>query len=69
MPGSGKTLHLTFFEYDMQGQFPTCDHDNVTLTTRKLCPSPIVAIFGRKETFYLTTHSTHFIYGYMASDI
>ena len=24
---------------------------------------------GRKEFFYLTTHSTHFIYGYMASDI
>ena len=24
---------------------------------------------GRKEKFYLTTHSTHFIYGYMASDI
>ena len=24
---------------------------------------------GRKETFYLTTHSTHFIYGYMVSDI
>ena len=23
----------------------------------------------RKEVFYLTTHSTHFIYGYMASDI
>ena len=22
----------------------------------------------RKEVFYLTTHSTHFIYGYMASD-
>ena len=22
---------------------------------------------GRKEIFYLTTHSTHFIYGYMAS--
>ena len=22
----------------------------------------------RKEMFYLTTHSTHFIYGYMASD-
>ena len=22
---------------------------------------------GRKEMFYLTTHSTHFIYGYMAS--
>ena len=24
---------------------------------------------GRTELFYLTTHSTHFIYGYMASDI
>ena len=24
---------------------------------------------GRKCFFYLTTHSTHFIYGYMASDI
>ena len=24
---------------------------------------------GTKEMFYLTTHSTHFIYGYMASDI
>ena len=23
---------------------------------------------GRKQMFYLTTHSTHFIYGYMASD-
>ena len=24
---------------------------------------------GRMEMFYLTTHSTHFIYGYMASNI
>ena len=24
---------------------------------------------GRKEMFYLTTHSTHFMYGYMASTI
>ena len=24
---------------------------------------------GRKEIFYLTTHSTHFIYSYMVSDI
>ena len=24
---------------------------------------------ARKEMFYLTTHLTHFIYGYMASDI
>ena len=27
------------------------------------------SVRGRKETFYLTTHSTHFIYGYMVSDI
>ena len=24
---------------------------------------------GKKELFYLTMHSTHFMYGYMASDI
>ena len=24
---------------------------------------------GRKEMFYLAMHSTHFIYGYIASDI
>ena len=26
-------------------------------------------IGGRKEVFYLTMHATHFIYGFMASDI
>ena len=26
-------------------------------------------LYGEREMFYLTTHSTHFIYGYMASDI
>ena len=35
-----------------------------------LCPR-IQWLIGRRERemFYLTTHSTHFIYGYMASDI
>ena len=28
----------------------------------------ILVCGGRKEMFYLTTHSTHFIYGYMASE-
>ena len=28
---------------------------------------PSTTAEGRKEMFYLTTHSTHFIYGYMAS--
>ena len=30
---------------------------------------PSIFRLCRKEMFYLTTHSTHFIYGYMASDI
>ena len=28
-----------------------------------------ILIVREREMFYLTTHSTHFIYGYMASDI
>ena len=32
---------------------------------RSLC----LVLKGRKEMFYLTTHSIHFIYGYTASDI
>ena len=36
-------------------------------------PTPIPGVKqiqeGRKDMFYFTTHSTHFIYGYMASDI
>ena len=38
---------------------------NFVATVRSVCQ----VIEGRKEMFYLTTHSTHFIYGYMASDI
>ena len=29
----------------------------------------IITPMIRKDMFYLTTHSTHFIYGYMASNI
>ena len=32
-------------------------------------PSCVRIVEGRKEMFYLTTHSTHFIYGYMASNM
>ena len=32
------------------------------------CFFPGFSQWGRKEMFYLTTHSTHFIYGYMVSD-
>ena len=40
-------------------------------TNRKVSQTwaPTRSYLGRKEMFYLTTHSTHFIYGYMASDI
>ena len=31
--------------------------------------TPVFEMEGRKEMFYLTTHSKHCIYGYMASDI
>ena len=52
----------------------------VVKKTPKTCPEKhlvpgntvstiLVFLTGRKEMFYLTTHSTHFIYGYMASDI
>ena len=30
---------------------------------------PALSDWSNREMFYLTTHSTHFIYGYMASDI
>ena len=33
------------------------------------CPVHHLEIEREREIFYLTTHSTHFIYGYMASDI
>ena len=40
-----------------------------TLSSSKFTPRRGLSTLGRKEMFYLTTHSTHFIYGYMASDI
>ena len=35
------------------------------------CTTPVIScqMEREREMFYLTTHSTHFIYGYMASDI
>ena len=33
------------------------------------CIIIILTAEREREIFYLTTHSTHFIYGYMASDI
>ena len=33
-----------------------------------IAPNQVIARSGRKEMFYLKTHSTHFIYGYMVKD-
>ena len=43
--------------------------DNPNIISPHSHPSPPFSIEGEREMFYLTTHSTHFIYGYMASDI
>ena len=39
------------------------------LTTSKVKKKKRWHLYGEREMFYLTMHSTHFIYGYMASDI
>ena len=40
-----------------------------SLTGNAVIDACTVSAERRKEMFYLTMHSTHFIYGYMASDI
>ena len=45
---------------------------NANIKTMPRCFIPFAICHGKereREMFYLTTHSTHFIYGYMASDI
>ena len=54
---TGPHLSVT---WQQQGEFITAKRGHLVLLEH---------IEGRKELFYLTTHSTHFIYGYMASDI
>ena len=45
-----------------QARLAALYRDLLKCTSNSLIP-------GRKEIFYLTTHFTHFIYGYMASDM
>ena len=42
---------------------------NEYLTTPQHKNRSAIGKEGRKEMFYLTMHSTHFIYGYMPLDI
>ena len=53
--------HMLLFPINSKGSF-IC-----TIPQTGYCFT--VAWNERKEMFYLTTHSTHFIYGYMASDL
>ena len=44
-------------------------HEQTLLPRRYISLLCLPRDLGRKEMFYVTTHTTHFIYGYMASDI
>ena len=46
------------------------DYEEMFFLLIKMCSQSLsIMEQGRKQLFYLMTHSTHFIYGYMASDI
>ena len=45
------------------------DKESQTFSTSKICFIKFKWKERERGMFYLTTHSTHFIYGYMASDI
>ena len=49
----------------------TRDLSWTSVTTKRVMVSHhyLAVMKGRKEMFYLTMHSTHFIYSYIASDI
>ena len=49
-----------------RGQLHQLDLD---VEENRLHLAPAESRAGTEEMLYLTTHSTHFIYGYMASDI
>ena len=38
-------------------------------TVKQTAEERVIGMEGRNEMFYLTMHSTHFIYSYLASDI
>ena len=54
---------------DLETESKNCNEGKTTPLLSNTSENNIGKHEGRKEIFYLTTHSTHFIYGYMASDI
>ena len=59
-----KTTHVSNNSFTLYSAIYSLSGQRVHLTFYK-----ILNVIGRKEMFYLMTHSTHFIYGYMTSDI
>ena len=44
-------------------------HPGMVFAEKRLVGQVMILTHTERKMFYLTTHSTHFIYGYMASDI
>ena len=69
------TMHSTHFIYGYMASDMVKDHsDSEKERERNVLFNDALntfylQLYGRKERFYLTTHSTHFTYGYMASDM
>ena len=67
------TIHdlKLFFHGQMTDRFSIHFHNTVNrlYTFLAIDCMTVMNMHRRKEMFYLTTHSTHFMYSYMASDI
>ena len=69
-PGEKGSKFDTRFRFNFTGS--QCPTTGVTRKEGNVLFNDALNTFylrGEREMFYLTTHSTHFIYGYMASDI
>ena len=68
---TGETTEITGETTEITGETTeiTGETTEVTGETTEIIGETQTYQIRRKEMLYLTTHSTHFIYGYMASDI
>ena len=60
------TSHLQTVQENILSHIILATYRKFTVATVRFTQN---VILREREMFYLTTHSTHFIYGYMASDI
>ena len=58
--------HLRGFSFLSLGQLYNIKYQSQTPLSQ--IPRGLIMFAGSMETFYLTTHSTRFIYGYMSSE-